>query len=195
MMRRLITLTVLFVLCTGWFFISPLLGLSGLANTVASGDPAKLRESVDFTRLGQSMTPQIVWTYLEKTGRSKVLGRMASSLIASGSISIADPILSELLTPASVMGLLNTGRLGNVHISSAVPPLPNGDIGSLWSAFQDGEYGIGNFHVRLPASVSSGDQYRMRLELLDWQWKLVGIDLPQPIKDQLADELVRRIGS
>jgi Protein of unknown function (DUF2939) len=185
---------VLFVLCTGWFVISPLLGLSRLADAVATGNPAKLQEKIDLTRVGQSMAPQVVWTYLQKTGRGKVLGRMASSLIAAGSISLADPIVSELLSPASVLTLLNTGRLGNLHIGSTMAPLPNGDIGSLWSAFQDGEYGIGNFHVTLPTSASSSDQYGIHLQLHDWDWKLVGIDLPQTLKDQLADELIRRIG-
>jgi hypothetical protein len=30
---------------------------------------------------------------------------------------------------------------------------------------------------------------------LQWTWKLVAIDLPQSVRDQLADELIRRIGS
>jgi hypothetical protein len=30
---------------------------------------------------------------------------------------------------------------------------------------------------------------------LQWKWKLVAIDLPRSVRDQLADELIRRIGS
>jgi hypothetical protein len=34
--------------------------------SVATGDPAKLEDRVDFRRLGQSMAPQIVWTTWKK---------------------------------------------------------------------------------------------------------------------------------
>jgi hypothetical protein len=32
------------------------------------------------------------------------------------------------------------------------------------------------------------------MQVLQWNWKLVGIDLPEKVRDQLADELIRRIG-
>ena len=48
--------------------------------------------------------------------------------------------------------------------------------------------------LRAPQSAPAPDQYRLQMQVLRWNWKLVGIDLPEKVRDQLADELIRRIG-
>ncbi len=69
-------------------------------------------------------------------------------------------------------------------------------MGSLWRIFQHAEYGIGKLTVNLPVSASTtDDQYRVHLELLQWNWKLAAMDLPQNVREKLADELIRRVGS
>jgi hypothetical protein len=198
MLRRLLVLLTLVVVGGVLFFTLPLVGLSRFAGAVKSNNAVALENRVDFNRLGRSLAPQIVWTYLEKTGRVKVLGRTVSSLVAGASASLADPIIGELLTPEALLSLLNGAQvnIGNLRIQSALVPLPKGDMGSLWRVFQNAEYGIGKINVSLPPSASqTADQYRIHLELLQWNWKLVAMDLPQNVRDQLADELVRRTGS
>jgi hypothetical protein len=197
MLRRLIIVSAIVVLGAVWFFVSPLVGLSRLANAVASRDTAALDQRVDFIRLGRSLAPQIVWAYLQKTGRANTLGRTTSSLIAGASASIADPVIGALLNPEALLNFLDAGRVSSpsLTLKAGVAALPRGDLGSLWSAFQSAEYGAGNFYVSLPPSASPEDQYRIRMQLLQWNWKLVAIDLPQKLREQLADELIRRIGS
>ncbi len=114
---------------------------------------------------------------------------------AGASASLADPIIGDLLTPKALLSLLNSAQvnIGRLRIQNALVPLPNGDMGSLWSVFQNAEYGFGKVNVRLPLSAAK-DQYRIHLELLQWKWKLVAMDLPRNVSDQLADELIRRIG-
>jgi len=197
MTRRLIGLTIVFVLGAAWFAVSPLIGLSRLANAVAARNTSALDQRVDFARLGRSLAPQIVWAYLNKTGRAKMLGRNASALIAGGSASIADAILGDLLNPEAMLQLLDSGGwdTADLRVQNALAPFPKGDLKSLWEAFQSAEYGLGNFYVSLPASAVPAEQYRIRLQVLQWNWKLVAIDLPQHVRDQLADELIKRVGS
>jgi Protein of unknown function (DUF2939) len=195
MRRRGLGLLVAFVGCGVWFFLSPLLGLSRLANAIAARNVAVLDERVDFTRLGRSLAPQIVWAYLNKTGRAKMIGRTAASIIAGSTASLADPILGDMLNPEAVLKLLDSGQPGGkLQLSANVAALPNGDFGSPWQAFRNAEYGLGNFYLSAPASASPSDQYRLHMQVLQWNWKLVGIDLPEKVREQLADELIRRIG-
>jgi hypothetical protein len=198
MIRRLLALLTLIIFGGALFFTLPLVGFSRLASAVDSNNAVALENRTDFNRLGRSLAPQIVWTYLKKTGRVTVLGRTVSSLVAGASASLADPITGELLTPEALLSLLHTARVnvGKLRIQSKMAPFSDGGMGSLWNVFQNAEYGMGNFYVNLPASASTtADQYRIHLELLQWKWKLVAIDLPQSVRDQLADELIRRIGS
>jgi hypothetical protein len=195
MLKRLFVLLTLVMVAGVLFFTLPLVGLSRLAGAVESKNTVALGNRIDFNRLGRSLAPQIVWAYLKKTGRLNVLGRTVSSFVAGASASLADPIMGELLTPEALLSLLSSAQVnsGNLRIQSAVVPLPKGDMGSFWSVFQNAEYGFGKLNVRLPLSAAS-EQYRIRLELLQWKWKLVAMDLPQNVRDQLADELIRRIG-
>ncbi len=198
MHRRLLALLTLMLVGGVLFFTFPLVGFSRLATALESDNTVALGDRIDPNRLGRSLAPQIVWTYLEKTGRMHVLGRRVSSLVAGASASLADPVVGELVTPEALVSLLTSTRVnsGNLRIQSTLVPLPKGRMGSLWSVFQHAEYGIGKLTVNLPVSAStSHDQYRVHLELLQWNWKLVAMDLPQSLKEQLADELIRRIGS
>ncbi len=195
MKARLVLLIAVIVVCAAWFFVSPLIGLSRLADAIASKNVVALDERVDFSRLGRSIAPQIVWAYLEKTGRGKMLGRVASSVIAGSSASLADAILGDLLNPEAILKLLDAGQPGGqLQLNGTLAALPNGKLGSLWQAFQNAEYGMGNFYVSVPVFASRSEQYRLHLQVLRWTWKLVGIDLPERVRDQLADELIRRIG-
>src|SRR3974390_241030 len=138
MHRRLLVLLAVLAVCAGWFFASPLIGLSKLANAVAARNVAAIDQRVDFTRLGRSLAPQIVWAYLNKTGRANMIGRTASSIIAGSSASIADAILGDMLNPEAVLSLLDTGQPGGkLQLARNLAALPNGNFGSLWQAFQN----------------------------------------------------------
>jgi Protein of unknown function (DUF2939) len=195
MRRRALAIIAILLIGGAWFFVSPWIGLSTLAKAIASRDVPALEQRLDFTRLGRSIAPQVVWAYLNKTGRSNEIGRFGSSMIAGASASIADPILGELLTATSVLNLLGTAQpRGRLHIAGAVAALPGGEIGSLLRAIPNAEYGIGHFYLNVPTSAPVSEQYRLHLQVLRWNWKLVGIDLPEKVRDQMADELIRRIG-
>jgi hypothetical protein len=41
-------------------------------------------------------------------------------------------------------------------------------------------------------SVSQTDQFRLRMQLLQWRWKVTGLDLPEKLRDQIARELAKK---
>jgi hypothetical protein len=67
-------------------------------------------------------------------------------------------------------------------------------IGSAWRLWWSADYGIGKFHAKFPAGKPTDQQYGLRLALTKWTWKLVGIELPPPTLERLAQELIREQG-
>jgi hypothetical protein len=156
MKARLFVILAVLLASAAWFFASPLLGLSHLARAVGSKNVAQLDERIDFTRLGRSLAPQIVWAYLNKTGRANLIGRTAASMIAGSSASLADPILGDMLNPEAVLKLLDTGQPGGkLQLNGSMAALPNGSFGSLWQVFQNAEYGLANVSRSIPPSHAS----------------------------------------
>ena len=48
------------------------------------------------------------------------------------------------------------------------------------------------FSIWLPPGASQADQFRLRMQLLRWRWKITGIDLPEKLRDQIAGELAKK---
>jgi hypothetical protein len=54
------------------------------------------------------------------------------------------------------------------------------------------EYGLARVSIGLPANAEAVEQFRLRMQLLQWRWKIIGLDLPQKLRDQLARELAKK---
>ena len=65
-------------------------------------------------------------------------------------------------------------RLGN---------LPS-TLNLAWHAWLSSEYWFNRFSIWLPPGASQANQFRLRMQLLQWHWKLTGIDLPEKLRDQ-----------
>jgi hypothetical protein len=69
---------------------------------------------------------------------------------------------------------------------------PNLDVlGDAWRVYIASDYGIGEFRIALPLNAAPERRYRVHLALKNWQWKLVGLDLPVSLLDRLAAEIIR----
>lgn len=194
-MKRMLLLG--FVLVCGAFLVSPYIGLSRIAAAVEARNAAMLSHRVDFRRLRQSLSSQVVATYLKTTGRASKLGTQGNALAVGVGTSLADPIVSRLINPETLVDFLKATKVssGDLHLPAGVGPFQKGSLGSFWQSFVNSEYGLGNFYISLPTSAPAIQQYRVRLQVLQWNWKLTGIDLPQNIRILLANELKRKIGS
>src|SRR6516225_3917053 len=191
-MKRFIpTFLVLLALLVG-YWAWPFLALRGLAAALQAGDVTAINEEVDYPRLRRSLTEQIIGAYLRLTGRASQLGALGPLATAVGA-SIVDPWVSQIVNPENLAQLLRGGtvstELGPVSFKFGNLPAT---LNLAWDAWLSSEYGLGHFSVWLPPGATEASQFRLRMQLLRWHWKITGIDLPEKLRDQIAGELAKK---
>jgi len=187
-MKRLApTFLVLLALLVG-YWAWPFFALRGLAADLQARNAAAVNEKVDYARVRRSFTEQIVSAYLRLTGRASKLGALGPL-----GASIIDPWVSQIVTPENLADLLRGGT-----VSSELGPISFGfgdlpfSLNIAWNAWLSSEYGLGRFSIRLPPGATEPNQFRLRMQLLRWRWKLTGIELPENLRDQIARELAKK---
>src|SRR5262249_47156274 len=195
-MKRSLLVLFVIILVLGAYAASPYLGLRRIMSAVQARYAAALSDSVDFDRLRQSLTGQVIERYLQLTGRTARLGQIGNIFAVAIGTSIADPIVAQILNPEGLINLLEKGGVisgSSQQIAFQFGPFSNPSIGSVWDAVSNSDYGLGRFFISLPTSVPPRDQFRLELQLLQWQWKLTSISLPEQLRTQLATELAKQI--
>jgi hypothetical protein len=187
-MRWALWIIVTLCILLGAYFVSPLIALKRIATAVETRDAVALTERIEFPSLRRSLTKQIVTTYLKLTGRTLPLGAIGKRF----AVSVADPIVARLMTVTALLDLLSKGEAGKsakVKIDRA--PFTSTSFDSVWRLWLNSEYLGRDFYVHLPPGGSRSEQFKVRLRLIRWRWRLVGIDLPEELKEKLARELVK----
>ena len=170
----------------------PFFRLRALSADLQARNAAALSEQVDFELLRRSLTGQIIATYLRITGRESKLGPLSPLVSAIGS-SIVDPWVSQIVNPENLIELLRGGTIQTeLGATSFKMELPNFSLSTAWKAWLSSEYGLGNFSIGLPVYAEAAEQFRLRMQLLEWSWKLTGVDLPEKLRDQFARELAKK---
>ncbi len=194
MRLTLSTIAAVAVLVGAWA-AWPFFALYDLANAVQARDPAAVTRRVNFPAVRQSLTEQIVVTYLHLTGRDARLGQIGRGLAVGAVTSIADPIVSRLISAETLIELLNNGWPASV-LPDQVPSvqgLSPGTLGTAWQIFVRSEQGVRRFDLTVPATAARARQFTLRFRLISWTWKLTGIGLPDELRVRLARELVRQV--
>jgi Protein of unknown function (DUF2939) len=179
------------------YAIWPVVGFARIASAVEAKDGEALAKLVDFKALRKSLTKQIVAAYVELTGKEKQLGLLGKNLAIGLGTSYAEPIVAELLNEKTLIDLLSKGEYGGKEGAGGkfppdLAPFSQSALQSGWRTWWASEYGLGDYYVNLPPDKSPDKQFKVKLSLKEWQWKLAGIDLPEPIKIQLAQELAKQ---
>ena len=191
-MKRFIpTFLVLLVLLVG-YWAWPFFDLRALAAAVQAGDVTALNEDGDYPRLRRSFTEQIIGAYLRVTGRATQLGALGTLATAVGT-SIVDPWVSQIVNPENLAQLLRGATVSSElgPVSFRFGNLPS-TLNIAWDAWLSSEYWFNRFSIWLPPGASQTDQFRLRMQLLQWRWKITGIDLPEKLRDQIAGELAKK---
>ncbi len=179
-------------LALGWFLVAPFVGLARLNSVIESRNASALSERIDFRRVRASLGGQVISTYLKITGKDAQLGPSGAALVTGVGFSLAEPLLADLMNPEAMLDLLSGAGVAAADLPGGSRPLGGDTIDSAWQAFANAEYGIGNFYISLPTKAAPTDQFRLRLQLLQWTWKLTAIDLPEHVRATLAKELEHR---
>src|SRR6516164_127318 len=191
MKRFMPTFLVLLALLVG-YWAWPFFDLRGLAAAVQAGDVTAINEEVDYPRLRRSLTEQIIGAYLRLTGRASQLGALGPLAMAVGA-SIVDPWVSQIVNPENLAQLLRGSTVSSElgPVSFRFGNLPS-TLNIAWDAWLSSEYWFNRLSIWLPPGASQADQFRLRMQLLQWHWKVTGIDLPEKLRDQIAGELAKK---
>jgi hypothetical protein len=184
------TLRISFLLFLAWaiFMVSPFVALYDLSKAVEARDVARITERVNFNALRVSLARQILGEYL-KTQDLDGLGRQAATQAGTA---VLNPVLEELITPQAVIDLLEDGQLQQ----AAETPSGNGifspigfdaqSLGKAWRTFILSEsQGFRAITIPLPVDEPKERQFKITLRLRGTTWRLTGIELPEPLKEEL----------
>ena len=186
-MRWVLWISFFLGLLLGIYFASPFIALHRIATAVETRDAVAVTERIDFPALRRSFTKQIVATYLKLTGKKLPLGAIGRTF----AFSVADPIVARLMTVIALLDLLAKGDAGNgVKVQIDRAPFSSASLKSIWQLWLNSHQWGRNFYVYLPPDGARNEQFRVHLRLSRWRWKFVGVDLPESMKEQLAQELV-----
>jgi len=182
------TLRIGFLLFLAWliFLASPFVALYDLAKAVDARDLARISERVNFNALRVSLSRQILGALVDQ----RDLGDLDRQLAIGAGAAILNPVVEELVTPQALVDLLEDGWPQQVTGggNGAAPPLrvELASFGMAWRTFIASEsLGFRSITIPLPATEPKEEQFRVTLRLRGTTWRLIGIDLPQSLRDAL----------
>ena len=198
-MRWFIRLTLAWVV----FAASPYYALYDFARAVEAGDLATIRSRVNFPAVRISLSKQLVTAYLVATGRESELKASSKGLVAAAGGTLVDPLLAQYVTPEALAGFLAGGRgAAGAAGSGTLPGAASADGGlapkslrAAWSLFLGSESrGFRVIVFPVPPEKSPEDQFRLHFRLSGLTWRVVGVEMPQPVQQRLIQEMLRREG-
>lgn len=184
-MRWLVGTVVPLVVLAGVYAGSAVVSLKGLVEAARAGNGAEILARTDQARLRHSLVDQIVTAYLTQTGQNRPIKPWARMVANTYGASIADALVSKMLTPENLTSILSKGTLAIVPgVEANMLPLgeldTSGVLGVLrrFSPVKPVE-----FAIRLGESDTSG---AISLHFEGDGWKLSGVQLPAPALKALA---------
>ena len=175
------------------YAIWPVVGFFRIASAIEARDAAALAKLVDFRALRKNLTKQVVAAYIELTGKEQKLGLLGKTFAVGVGTSYAEPIIAQLLNEQTLIDLLTKGKGATKHQGAGrVRAVLRNAMKSGWQTWWASEYGLGDYYVYLPPDKPRDNQFKVKLGLTDMQWKLAGIDLPEPMRLELAQQLMKQ---
>ena len=170
---------------TAW----PIYDLLVLVRAIETHDVDTVTRHVYFDAVRISLTNQVVDAYMRRTGIQ--IGPLRRNMAAAA---IANLVVEKLISREALSQLLTIGWPATV-VPDGPPPgtigITTSTIGTIWQIFANSEHGIGRFEVWAPAVLPPQQRFGLTFRLLQWRWQLVGVILPETIKNLLSDELVK----
>jgi hypothetical protein len=189
MRKGLVWLALLGALCLA-YVVWPFASLYGVVRAAQRNDAAAVAQRIDGAALRRQLTAQLIDTYARLSGRAA--GR--SGLMASVAASFTDPLVEKLIASASITELMRTGwsvpLLGDRP--GGIEGLDANALGNVWELYLAADYGLGEVRFPVPLTRPKEKQFRVRLALSGWTWKLAGLDLPRDVQERLVRELIKQ---
>jgi hypothetical protein len=185
----LIVLFLVFAVCVVW----PLLGLKRIADAIEARDAVTFTRLLDVPELKRSIGGQIARAYLQLSNSGHRVNPMALNMAVQAGMAAADGYVVEIIKAESLFDILKPARLEAFSGTGVGPKawgIPNlKNAGRLLASELRGR----NFYILIPLSAAPEDQFRLRLRLQQWKWKIAGVELPEELRQQLARNFAKRL--
>ncbi len=183
------TFRISFLLLLAWaiFVVSPFVALYDLSKAVQAKDVARITERVNFNALRVSLARQILGEYL----KTQDLGTIEREVAAQAGATALNPVLAALVTPQAVIDLLEDGQLqqaaGGTSPSAIGVDFDLASFSGLWRIFIASEaQGFRAITIPLTPEETKDRQLRVTMRLRGTTWRLTGIELPAPLREELT---------
>jgi len=192
-MRKIVVAALAFLALCGAYVAWPFASLYEVVRAAQAGDAARIEQRVDFPALRRSLVAQLIEAHARLSG--KRLDRSGLTVgIASG---FASPLVEQLVSPATLAEIMRNGWPNKMlpDKPAGVEGLDSNTLGNVWQLYLNSDYGIGEARFSVPVNRPKEKQFRVRLALSGWTWKLSGLDLPWELQERLAREFVKQDAS
>jgi hypothetical protein len=190
--RSIILLIVLALAYAAWPFWAAYDFVTALRNR----DAAAIERRVNFPAVRYSLTEQVVVAYLQLSGRDTRLGQFGRGMAVAAVASVADPIVARLISAQALMELLETDSAAAAATSrtatGVLQGLGSGSIDTAWQLLLHSDWGFRRFVLAVPINAPPSRRFRLRFRLTSWTWKLAAVQVPEDVRNRLAQELVRQ---
>jgi Protein of unknown function (DUF2939) len=196
-MRTAARISLVFLVLLAGYTVWPFFDLFQIARAIEQRDAATLSERVEFRPLRTSVNRQVLGTYLRLTGKEARLGPFNDAAVGLA-VSVADAALADIGSAEKLLEMFAKGwpPAGAGHgidpagKESAVIPRT---LGTAWKLYAGSEYRLNDFYVSVPPDVAPAQGFRLQLRLTQWLWKLRDVQLPNDLRVQLAQDLIRTV--
>jgi hypothetical protein len=181
-MRWIVVIILALIVLLAGYTVWPIYDLYRIASAVETRNLAALQELVDFPSLRASLIKQVNDAYRKQTDKSE---RSVGTAVAVALIS----------RPERLLDLLGKGSVSTDPSSRSIlaAPFAPSSFGSPWQIWLNSDYSGRTFYVTVPVDRPSDQRFRIRLRLVQGDWKLLALDLPESTQAHLVDELSRVI--
>ncbi len=172
------------------FTLTPLVALNDLAHAVRDHDTAYVESHVNFRVLRLSLANQIAAAI--RAGGDGV-DPQDRQRVADAAMAVALTVAESLVTPQTVIDLLDDGWPQKLDFANPTEPgigleglrVPN--FSRLIDFYVATEMrGFRTVVVAVPPGRPSKDQFRIRMRLRDWSWRVVDIELTQALRARIG---------
>jgi hypothetical protein len=189
--RTAAAIAALWIAYAAWPFFT----FYGVVDAVQKKDHAALVRQINFPAVRRSLTEQIAAAYFLLSGRRAQPEGTNRALALSAISSIADPIVTHLVSAEALLGLLHAGWPATVlpDKDPSLPALSYPGTANIWQVFVHADQGLRHFEIGVPLGQPPARQFKLQFRLIQWSWRLSGIELPEEIRIRLARELMKQI--
>ncbi|TNC15099.1 DUF2939 domain-containing protein [Methylobacterium terricola] len=198
--------------------LSPYIALYRLSQAVQAHDAAAVAQRVNFRTLRLSLTRQALAAAVDAIAARRDLSARERTILTEASGALAGPLVESLVTPETLIDLLDDGwpvRAGlarrtpsggagqggaetEVTGTDAPPPpettgglgLHASTVGQLFALFRSSEpRGFRGMVVSYPPDRPLENRFRLRLRLRGWTWRVVDLELPSALRERISQRL------